>query len=166
MFACVRLRKITILLAAYLVGSQTAETTQKIAPGYASAFAGSCKGGCPRLRWAMVDHGSQLASSRRSLCQVQKLRRKITVISCWVNLCQAGDELSNEPSRSIRSEAVDARSCTHTHSSATRRQGLDLFCNSFLSKAQGVRSALFGLKNSEHLSSRQYGLLGFPTCRL
>ena len=28
--------------------------------------------GCPRLRWAMVDHGSQLASSRRSLCQVQK----------------------------------------------------------------------------------------------
>ena len=28
---------------------------------------------CPRLRWAMVDHGSQLASSRRSLCQVQKL---------------------------------------------------------------------------------------------
>ena len=29
--------------------------------------------GCPRLRWAMVDHGSQLASSRRSLCQVQKL---------------------------------------------------------------------------------------------
>jgi hypothetical protein len=47
MFACVRLRKITILLAAYLVGSQTAETTQKIAPGYASAFAGSSKPGVP-----------------------------------------------------------------------------------------------------------------------
>ena len=47
MFACVRLGQITILLAAYLAGPQTAETTQKIAPGYASAFAGSSKPGVP-----------------------------------------------------------------------------------------------------------------------
>jgi hypothetical protein len=47
MFVCVHFRKRTILLAAYLVGSQTAETTQKIAPGYASAFAGSSKPGVP-----------------------------------------------------------------------------------------------------------------------
>ena len=48
--------------------------------------------GCPRLRWAMVDHGSQLASSRRSLCQVQKLSYSCVSLSaldktanpyCW-----------------------------------------------------------------------------------
>ena len=48
--------------------------------------------GCPRLRWAMVDHGSQLASSRRSLCQGQKLSYSCVSLSaldktanpyCW-----------------------------------------------------------------------------------
>ena len=48
--------------------------------------------GCPRLRWAMVDHGSQLASSRRSLCQGQKLSYSCASLSaldkttnpyCW-----------------------------------------------------------------------------------
>ena len=54
MFVCVRLQKRTILFAAYLVGSQTSETTQKNAPGYADAFAGSSKPGVPE---AALGHG-------------------------------------------------------------------------------------------------------------
>ena len=45
--------KIIIVLAASLIRSQTAETTQKIAPGYANAFAGSSKRGVP-IRQARI----------------------------------------------------------------------------------------------------------------
>ena len=46
---------------------------RKMRPAMLARLLVQASQGCPRLRWAMVDHGSQLASSRRSLCQVQKL---------------------------------------------------------------------------------------------
>ena len=70
--------------------------------------------GCPRLRWAMVDHGSQLASSRRSLCQGQKLSYSCVSLSaldktaspyCWhvQESCLSVSVFEKQPSCSLPS---------------------------------------------------------------